>query len=365
MDRMEKDKFQAIEKIVRARKSYINFVKTELVLLILSFAQVSVFNLNPFIVMAVLFLPLFYAIINKIFSSPPCPFCGQPNCLFRAGSKMAAKDCTNCGAKLVELLASNEQAELIRANITGEPITSEPSIIKKAFKILGIISISIVIGIVIHVSVRYGSDYVYSKFRSEGLTPELPYAKEQGGKIAPVDVYLIPFDGFPEPIADKLANILSQELGIHIKAMLSVPIGHHAVFNEKRKQYVAESLTEPIVNVMKQLHDKQDKTAYIALLNNDMCPNDSGLNYVFSSHFTGRVSIIATGRLMPYGVLDKNKAAKIYGLRLLKLVKRTIGQQYFGLPRSDRKDSLMFSPLMSTDDLDRISSNFDTKNKGN
>ena len=201
------------------------------------------------------------------------------------------------------------------------------------------------------------TDYVYSKLRSSNLAPELPFVHDKENLSGPVDVYLIPLDGFSEDTAVKLAMILSKELKINIQTTLTAPIDQ-AYFNKDRKQYEEMSLYKPIVQILPTLKNKTKNTAYLALLNADMYPKHGEFNYVFSCHWENRISVVATGRLIPYGVFSEKKAQKIYGERLLKLVKRTIGQQYFGFPRSSRVESVMYSPLMGTPDLDRMGYEF-------
>jgi len=217
--------------------------------------------------------------------------------------------------------------------------------------------LGIVLGIVGTVAVRYGADYTYSKLRSEGLTPKLPYAKERDGRPAPVDVYLIPFDGFPEAVAGQIAAILSYELNINIQTSLAIPIDG-AMYNSEREQYLNASLYEPIAKVVPLLKNGTDRTVYIGLLDADMYPEQGDWNYLFLTHWAERISVVATGRLIPYAVFRKEEAAGIYGQRLLKLVKRTIGQQYFGMARSSDRRSVMYSPLLGTQAMDEMGYEF-------
>jgi hypothetical protein len=102
MDQVDKDRLLTIEKIVRARNSYINFLRVALGIFILGVILILL-DRDPLPIMLAFLIPLFaYAIIRKKFSSPPCPYCGQPNCLFRTGPyKFPSKNCTRCGARIV------------------------------------------------------------------------------------------------------------------------------------------------------------------------------------------------------------------------------------------------------------------------
>jgi len=214
-------------------------------------------------------------------------------------------------------------------------------------------SISFMIGIFFH----YGVDYVYSMMRSIGLTPALPYAKERDIKTDAVDIYIIPFEGFSESIAEQISATLSEELHLNVQAALSIPLDH-AFYDKDRKQYVCDSLHSPIQKSLNALNYVTEKTCFIALLQGDMYPQKGDWNYMFSQHWPDKISVVATERMVPYGVLDWGNAEKIYGQRLLKMVKRTIGLQYFGLKRSSDKNSIMYSPIMSAKDVDQMGASF-------
>lgn len=79
-------------------------------------------------------------------------------------------------------------------------------------------------------------------------------------------------------------------------------------------------------------------------------------NWDFSlvGNFDNNISIVATERLVPYRVTNRDEAEKIFGERVYKVLKRTIGLQYFKYKRKTDRNSLIFSPIMSVTDLDRM-----------
>lgn len=213
--------------------------------------------------------------------------------------------------------------------------------------------ISFMIGIFFH----YGVDYVYALMRSQGLTPALPYAKERNMRDDAVDVYIIPFDGFSESVADQICATLSHDLNLNVQSALSIPLDQ-AVYDKGRKQYMCDSLYFLIQQSLHALRYTTDKTCFIALLQGDMYPKDGDWNYMFAQHWPDRISVVATERMVPYGIFNWTDAEKIYGKRLMKMVKRTIGIQYFGLKRSSSKSSVMYSPIMSAGDIDQMGDSF-------
>lgn len=80
-------------------------------------------------------------------------------------------------------------------------------------------------------------------------------------------------------------------------------------------------------------------------------------NYSLAS-VSGHHIIIATDRYIPKG-LSRDKAAAIYGERILKMLRRMIAGHYFNIPSSSDRNSLMYSPVMGAGDVDRMPDHFD------
>jgi predicted Zn-dependent protease len=237
--------------------------------------------------------------------------------------------------------------------MTEEPQIKKSNFKREIFKAL----INILLGFVIGIFSRYYVDYVYESMRKGGLTPLLPYVHtDNKGDLRKADVYLIPFEGFSDVDASGLSVFLSKDLNIVVKATGCMPVPNDT-YDPTRQQHVADRFGEYIHNYSKTLSDTKPNTIYIGILADDMYPENSNWNFCLSANFE-KVSIIATDRLVPHGVTDKQQAGKIYGDRLLKMLKRVIGMQYFGYPRSSDPRSLMFSPLMGVDELDRMELNY-------
>jgi predicted Zn-dependent protease len=216
--------------------------------------------------------------------------------------------------------------------------------------------IYILIGIMLGLGSRYIIDYTYSAMRKGGLTPELPFVyTDKRGDVRKTDVYLVPIGKFSEIAASQLSMFLSQDLGITVKATGCKPMPA-GTYDEKRKQHVAERFYEPLLVYSKTLHqDCKPNAIFIGIIADDMYMQETNWNFCFTSNFKNGISVVATDRLVPYGVLDRAAAGKVYGARLIKILKRTIGFQYSKRPRSSDPNSLLYSPLMKLDELDRMS----------
>jgi predicted Zn-dependent protease len=208
------------------------------------------------------------------------------------------------------------------------------------------------LGVLSSIAVRYAADFIYTRFSRAGLTPALPYSHQRSPEYA-VDVYLLPFEGFPEKVADDVAAVLSEETGLNVQSSLAIPLDQ-AVFNRERKQYISDSLHTPIQQARASQRYATEKTVFIGLLDGDIYPESGDWNFMFSMHWGDGISVVANARMIPAGFMSSSQASVIYGERLLKMVKRTIGMQYYGYKRSSDPASVMYSPILGVQDLDRM-----------
>ena len=167
-----------------------------------------------------------------------------------------------------------------------------------------------------------------------------------------VAVYLVPFEGFPEELANRLAIWLSQDLDLNVKSTPAASVDF-AFYDHNRGQHVAESFYTGMVNVAGRLPERARMTAVIFLTEKDIYLQNANARFVFSSHWDQRLSLVATGRIIQ-GDLHSGGGDRLFNERILKLLKRTIGIQYFEHARSTDQRSLMYGPIMGTPDLDRI-----------
>ncbi|MEM0967062.1 MAG: hypothetical protein AAGJ81_13020 [Verrucomicrobiota bacterium] len=165
-------------------------------------------------------------------------------------------------------------------------------------------------------------------------------------------VYLVPLDGFPEPLAQDLASWLSQDTGLFVKAMPASAMDF-AYYNQFRDQYVAESFHHGMEEVSAMLPERTDRTAVIFITDKDIYLESANFRFVFSAHWDERLSLIGTGR---YGSVDEKNPqnSEVFMVRTLKLLKRAIGLQYFEYERVSDPDRIMFSPITGIPALDRI-----------
>ncbi len=169
--------------------------------------------------------------------------------------------------------------------------------------------------------------------------------------LKPVAVYLLPLDDFPFEYASQLARTLSEDLKINVRASLPMGTSNLLPFSDGT-QYPAEDIIEGAYKVGMRLSDRAEHSALIALTVRDINDRSRQLRFVFAQHDKSKhTSVISTAR-MRYGTSTQPATADMTFLRIYKMIKRTIGDQYLELPRSGNINDIMYSPIMSLNDLD-------------
>jgi predicted Zn-dependent protease len=172
-----------------------------------------------------------------------------------------------------------------------------------------------------------------------------------------VDVYLMPMDDFNFQEAALLSRVLSRELGIQVKATLNVGSSGLSPF-PNTTQFAAEDIEEIARRAIRNLPDIRPDSAFIILTQRDINTKDRTLKFNFSVHNKStRTAVISSARLVlnqSGGKADLQTIRK----RLAKMVKRNIGDVYFGYTRSTDIRDVMYSPIMSLDDVDKMGSDF-------
>ncbi len=109
---------------------------------------------------------------------------------------------------------------------------------------------------------------------------------------------------------------------------------------------------------LQRLYDVTPRTIFVVLTRDDLNTEIGGTRFAFAMHFPPqRLSIVSMARLSDAFSGKKDNPA-VTKLRLYKMVKKAMGTQYYGYPRSTDLKSVMYSPVMSLVDLDAIGTSF-------
>ena len=174
---------------------------------------------------------------------------------------------------------------------------------------------------------------------------------------SPVDavaLYVIPTDGIPEQFAVSVARALTQEAGLWVKSSLLMPSGVTAPIPGTH-QYPVEDYLAFGATLAKRLQDAGPRTYFIVITDRDINGRDRNFRFQYSAHSPmARTSVLSLARLA--ATKDGNPAsAELIGLRMQKMLMRIVGEMKLGWTRTTDPADLMYAPIMSIDDIDRMS----------
>jgi predicted Zn-dependent protease len=173
------------------------------------------------------------------------------------------------------------------------------------------------------------------------------------GPVDAVSVYLVPLDDFPEDLASSLAKLLQQNLNLRVKASLRLPALSLTTL-PGTNQYVAEDILSLGAAASASLPETSSTTYRVFLTTRDTNTRSGNFRFQFSAHNKAlNCSVVSMARLLEYSN-DRPMLTERAATRLLKMTKRAIGEMRLGWSRSADKSDLMYTPIMSLDDLDRL-----------
>lgn len=171
--------------------------------------------------------------------------------------------------------------------------------------------------------------------------------------VRPVAVYLVPLDDFNVVEAGRLARQFSDEFGLRIKSAPPLSSRRVLPFSGTR-QYPAEDIVAAVVPMLAGLPDRASNASYVLLSNRDINSRSRQFRFLFSWHDPiSRVSVVSTARLQTDD--DKSPYADaMLATRLGKMTRRAIGEVQLGWARSPDIGDVMYAPIMSLRDVDRM-----------
>ena len=171
-------------------------------------------------------------------------------------------------------------------------------------------------------------------------------------QIGAADVYLMPFKGFPEPLAKALASKLSQDLNINVRTAAALPLPE-GIYNNKRQQYDAYGFYKPQIDAACTLGDLKVNTVFIGLVRGSIYMPDTPHRFLFAVQFDPKFAVVGDSEMRGMAIPEN-----LYHTRLYKMVKRQIGKTYYDKKPTSSPFSLMKSPLNNTFELDALGMEF-------
>jgi predicted Zn-dependent protease len=174
-------------------------------------------------------------------------------------------------------------------------------------------------------------------------------------------ITFVPIGNFPSTSLQALASYYEQTLGLHIDVRLTMPF-EESMTDRSRGQLIGEEL----INKMKIGFPAQaeDRTVMmVGFTRGDMYVRHRDWRFAFAHREDGRFAAISTARMDPVSFgLPPNDGVLVR--RLLKMTSKQIGLYFYELPERQEKSSVLYSPILGVDDLDEVSMDFDSIDRG-
>lgn len=188
-----------------------------------------------------------------------------------------------------------------------------------------------------------------SPLAQSGAQPLVPSSPVDG-----VALYVIPTDGVPEQFAANVARALTKDTGFWVKSTMKVPSESIEPF-AGTNQYPADDYLPIGIRVSKQLQDTTARTYFIVLTDRDINSRSQNFRFQYSFHNPmARTSVLSVARLF-YEKDGSNATEDVVALRIQKMLLRIVGEMRFGWKRTNDPTDLMYAPIMSIEDIDRMS----------
>ncbi len=169
-------------------------------------------------------------------------------------------------------------------------------------------------------------------------------------------VYFVPFEGFPAPILEDLANYCKSRFGLIVRARAALTLDTDAA-DPSRRQLIAEELITRMRRGDPALAS-DPRTVLIGFTSDDMyARGQANWQFVFGWRQEGRFAVISSARLEP-SAIGEVPDDELLRARLRKTVTRYMGFLYYGLPLSDDRSSVLYRAILGVDDLDLIGDDF-------
>ncbi len=169
----------------------------------------------------------------------------------------------------------------------------------------------------------------------------------------PTDVHLLPVDDFSFKFADQLARRLSTDVNLRVRA--SLPMGAGDLKDlPNGSQLACEDIIARAHEIGLRLPNKSRRFVIIALTTRGINDRSQSLRFLLAKNdMTIQTSVISIARMFASTPSAEGTQAQV-GLRIYKMTKRTIGEQYFEFRRTADIADIMYAPIMSLEDIDAM-----------
>ncbi len=168
-------------------------------------------------------------------------------------------------------------------------------------------------------------------------------------------VYFVPLGEFPLASVEHLVTHYRDKYGLAIETLGVVQL-EPGVVNTDRRQLIAEEL----IALMKRKYPElaaDPGAILIGITPSDMYIQAVAWRFAFAARREGRFAVVSSARMDPVN-FRKPPDTDLLHTRLRKIVSKNVGIMHYRLPQSSDRDSVMYGPILSLDDLDSIGEDF-------
>lgn len=181
--------------------------------------------------------------------------------------------------------------------------------------------------------------------------PSMPVPSSPVDRIS---IYVLPTDGIPEQLAVAIARELTEATGLGVKASGWMPSGDLQPFPDT-VQYAAEDYIALGVPVTSRLRDASARTYFIVVTDRDINARARNFRFQYSLHAPmARTSVLSVARLL-HNADGSAASRELVAERMRKMLLRIAGEMRLGWQRTADPLDLMYAPIMSIADVDRMS----------
>lgn len=189
-----------------------------------------------------------------------------------------------------------------------------------------------------------------------GLLAAIVPSSHSAGAQARGRIYFVPLGpGVPVPLKE-LADYYREHYKLNTAVLPELPLTDPRIQDPVRFQLIAEEL----LNYMVRKHPKlswEPGAVVIGVTAKDMYIASATWTFSFGYRESERFAVISTARMDPTWFADPADLA-LLRRRLRKATTRMIGFLHYGYPETTDQRTVMFGPVRSLDDLDRLREDF-------
>ena len=167
----------------------------------------------------------------------------------------------------------------------------------------------------------------------------------------PFDVYVIPLDAVPDAFSKMIAEEITKQHALRAEVVTRMSLSK-SMYDPNWDQYMSNRIADEAFKLTNKFQDKHNKTFLLVITDLDINAEGSHVRYNYATHFN-HLSVVSTARIDPKNIGEPENE-QLKKARLFKLINKAIGQQVYGYAASSDIRSVMYGPITSLQDLDKM-----------